>query len=339
MTVTSVTAASQETHRRRTERAPARGRAPGALPAQRRAPDTVREGGADGHGALCFRCRRQGSAGTDGRRWGGGSAAGSWGGACGCGYRAGRTHGSAKVHTGCGRSFVKHRPGYASPGATVSTGCGRSRASPGPTTPSDVTGLLSPADRPRHRSEVPRRGPRQAAGVSSLRVSARGAAATRSPASPRLAGVAPGTTKPRSGRSRAVRVSRQPNADPAAAPGRMHPDHAPRAARKPTVCRPDPATQGPGPAVPGAARTPSGSSHRLSGIRQRRAGRPRPAVLPGRPRSRGRPPSPLPARLRSGPGTAPAGSWPARCPACRAGRGSGRGSPSRGRGSPGVRRR
>lgn len=158
------------------------GRAPGALPPQRRAPDTVREGGADGHGALCFRCRRQGSADTEGRRWGGGSAAGLWGGARWCECCGGRTNGSAKVRTGYGRSFVKHRPGCASPGATFSTGCGRSRASPGPTTPSDVTGLLSPADRSRLRSEVPRRGPRLAAGVSSLRVSAREAASTRSPA-------------------------------------------------------------------------------------------------------------------------------------------------------------
>lgn len=107
-------------------------------------------GVADGHGALGFRCRRQGSAGTEGRRWGGGSAAGFRGGARWCGARDGRTHGSAQSLTGRGASFVKHRPGYASPGATVSTGCGRSRASPGPTTPSDVTGLLSPADRPRH---------------------------------------------------------------------------------------------------------------------------------------------------------------------------------------------
>lgn len=98
------------------------------------------------------------------------------------GRRGLRTHGRAKVHTRRGMSFVKHRPGYASPGATVSTGCGRSRASPGPTTPSDVTGLLSPADRSRLRNEVPRRGPRKAAGVSSLRLSARGAASTRSPA-------------------------------------------------------------------------------------------------------------------------------------------------------------
>ncbi len=98
------------------------------------------------------------------------------------GRRGSRTCSTAKVHTRRGMSFVKHRPGYASPGATVSTGCGRSRASPGPTTPSDVTGLLSPADRSRHRNEVPRRGPRKAAGVSSLRSSARGAASTRSPA-------------------------------------------------------------------------------------------------------------------------------------------------------------
>lgn len=114
---------------------------------------------------------------------GGGSAAGSMGGARWCASLVvGPMAVQRSVLTGGGRSFVKHRPGYASPGATVSTGCGRSRASPGPTTPSDVTGLLSPADRSRHRNEVPRRGPRQAAGVSSFRSSARGAASTRSPA-------------------------------------------------------------------------------------------------------------------------------------------------------------
>lgn len=137
----------------------------------RRAPDAVREGGvrtatgpfAFGAGVRAAPAPRGGA--------GGGVAplALGW---CmgGANVRAGRARGRARVRTGSGRSFVKHRPGYASPGATVSTGCGRSRASPGPTTPSDVTGLLSPADRSRHRGEVPRRGPRLAAGVSSLRV-------------------------------------------------------------------------------------------------------------------------------------------------------------------------
>ncbi|PKV87365.1 hypothetical protein BX283_4964 [Streptomyces sp. TLI_146] len=44
-------------------------------------------------------------------------------------------------------------------------------------------------------------------------------------------------------------------------------------------------------------------------------------------------------RIRSGPGTAPASSSRARCRACPARRGSGRGPPSRGSGSPGAHRR
>lgn len=41
--------------------------------------------------------------------------------------------------------------------------------------------------------------------------------------------------------------------------------------------------------------------------------------------------------LRRGPGTVRGGSWPGPCRACRAGRGSGSGSPARGRGSRGAR--
>lgn len=153
--------------------------------AERRAPDAVREGGCGRPRGPWLSVPASGQRRHRRAALGGGSAAGSGVVRVVQVVRAARWCGPmtlSKAVTGRGKRYVEHRPGCASPGATVSTGCGRSRASPGPTTPSDVTGLLSPADRSRHRSEVPRRGPLQAVGVSSLRLSARGAASTRSPA-------------------------------------------------------------------------------------------------------------------------------------------------------------
>lgn len=211
----------------------------------RRAPDAVREGGVrTATGPFAFGAGVRAAPAPRGGAGGGGSAAGSRVVHGGAKVRAGRARGRARVRTGSGRSFVEHRPGCASPGATVSTGCGRPRASPGPTTPSDVTGLLSPADRSRHRGEVPRRGPRLAAGVSSLRVP---------PVRRRLRVVlqtAPGwrgtgnneaSRRPvtrRTGESATERRS-------GSCAGAHASHHAPRPPRKPTAHRPESATTRP----------------------------------------------------------------------------------------------
>ncbi|ANZ16802.1 hypothetical protein SNOUR_17515 [Streptomyces noursei ATCC 11455] len=253
-----------------------------------------------GCGALGFRCRRQGSAGTDVRRWGGGSAAGSSG-WCGSVRGGARCPARALVWTNGVRGEGSHRKRSAVRQAssrmrlTWRNRFDRMRSVPGvPRTdhPIGVTGLLSPADRSRtgtrshdadrcqrpasHRSGFPPVGRR-------LRVVLQAAPGWR------------GTGNNEPSRRPVTRRTgeRAPELSSSRAPTRLPPGNGPRDRSNP-------------------ASRPASS----------------PAVRPARGTD-----------LRPGPGRAPAGSSPARCPTGRAGRCSAPAPPSPGRGSAGARRR